>query len=699
MRGGLALLPAVAPAELLTKEEVSLYEQQSERWVERHAEELGVVDGPVGVNGRPEPLYDPARLSPAARERWLAGRKEAAEAARRKLEEAARAAADLTLSPRELERQTLELGEADRQVALARYRAIMPLLQAPEGERLKAAKQTAAAEGVAWRTLYRWLERFQGSYYEGRRGLEALADRARADRGQAKKLNDAARELIVALLTPDQRRGPLSMRQAHDEYEAERKLREALVGKIPDEFTARRLARWIDAEGRLSAEARLPRICRRTLQGWASQIPADFSELARMGPDAQDKRRLMVVSRDYASIAPLEVVVMDHRKLDVLCIVPGDGGRGARLDRPWMTAAMDMRTRRWLAWTVGSGANSDGIVSVIRQVVERFGRPQWMYWDNGQDFESKWLQALVEGMGMRVKHALPENARAKTIEPNFRRISTEERMLPEWLGHRPEIRPERIQQEARRWERGAADTIFRPLHEIAEIYQALLERLNERPLAGEGMLGQDQDGTWRPRTPLAVWSELAAGMTFEQVSQGDLLFLLRKPREATVRQGEISITYHGKAVRYRAEGDPLKLTKLEGKKVEVRYDPYDLRRVAVLVDGGLFWTMARTVDRRKFGEDDFQEDLAMRQRQARAVRERLAAVRTVGVVAPVDRLMGERRPPQPEPEVAKVTVALPEVRRAALAAGGGDATVRPVKVVRPDPGDGGGDDFDWRRMR
>ncbi|MBI1353240.1 MAG: DDE-type integrase/transposase/recombinase [Acidobacteria bacterium] len=703
-------LPAQVGAEAryLTKEEVAQFEQQSCRWVERHALELGVVAGPSGANGKPEPRYNPHLMSPAAQERYLAARKEADELARRKALEASRAAADLTLSPRELEGQTLELGsDADRQMALHRYRAIAPLLRAVDGERTAVAKETAAAEGVGWRTLYRWTERYLGKYYEGRRGLEALVDRARADRGRSKKLNDAARELIAALLTPNYEtdghgRGALSVRQAHDEYEAERRLREALVGRIPDQFTAVRLARWIDADGRLSEDGRLPRICRRTLQEWAQQIPASYMELARVGPDSHDKKTLYVVSRDYDHLDPLEVVVMDHRKLDVFCILPPENGKGGlTIGRPWMTAAMDMRTRRWLAWTVGAHANSAGIASVVRRVVETFGRPANFYWDNGQDFDSPWMEAVCRDLGSNVIHAIPENARAKIIEPNFKRIAVAEPQLQTYVGNRSDRRPERVTEEARKWQRAYdrgldRETIFRPMHEVAEVYDALLERLNETPCRGEGMLGRDEDGVYRQRTPMAIWSQTAANVTFEFLPDQQLQFLFMKSRQVTVRQAALSVQYLGKTVRYAAEGDPLRLTKLEQKPVEVRYDPHDLRRVAVFVDG-IFWCMCRTATRQKFGEEDFKQDIAIRQRQARRDRETLAAVRRIPVTPPVDRLLAERKEPRVEPEVKRVTVIQPEVGRAALAAAGGSAPLRPIRTVRPEP-EGGDDEFDWRLM-
>ena len=55
----------------------------------------------------------------------------------------------------------------------------------------------------------------------------------------------------------------------------------------------------------------------------------------------------------------MDYVVMDHRVLDIFCLVPVRGGW--KLARPWLTAAIDMRTRKWLAWGIFETPSSDAI--------------------------------------------------------------------------------------------------------------------------------------------------------------------------------------------------------------------------------------------------------------------------------------------------------------------------------------------------
>ncbi len=57
--------------------------------------------------------------------------------------------------------------------------------------------------------------------------------------------------------------------------------------------------------------------------------------------------------------------------------------------RPWVTAALDMRTRRRLSWVIVEKPNSQSIATVIKRLLLDHGRPEAFYWDNGQDFECK----------------------------------------------------------------------------------------------------------------------------------------------------------------------------------------------------------------------------------------------------------------------------------------------------------------------
>ena len=68
-------------------------------------------------------------------------------------------------------------------------------------------------------------------------------------------------------------------------------------------------------------------------------------------------------------------------------------GKGVwKLGRPWITAAIDMWTRKWLAWFIVETPSSDSIAAVLKRVFLDHGLPEYCYWDNGRDFRSEWLE-------------------------------------------------------------------------------------------------------------------------------------------------------------------------------------------------------------------------------------------------------------------------------------------------------------------
>ena len=168
-----------------------------------------------------------------------------------------------------------------------------------------------------------------------------------------------------------------------------------------------------------------------------ARIPELVKVMARRGEDAYRNHEL-ISFRDYSSIMPMDYVVMDHRVLDIFCLVR-DGGR-VEAD----AAVADGGDRHAHAEMAGMGDRRDAVERFDRGRTEaRVHRPrlaEGLYWDNGKDFRCEWLEGeagkarqsgKMDGSGeeldaacwstldMRVHHAIVYNARAKMIEPNF----------------------------------------------------------------------------------------------------------------------------------------------------------------------------------------------------------------------------------------------------------------------------------------
>ena len=135
---------------------------------------------------------------------------------------------------------------------------------------------------------------------------------------------------------------------------------------------------------------------------------------------------------------------MDHHQLDLFRMVPDK--KTWKLMRPWVTAATDMRTPKRLAWSIVDTPNSASIATVLKRVFLDYGRPRNFYWDNGQDFECDWLDGVLSSLEVRVTYSIVKRACSKMIEPTFQAMAAFERTTPWWVGHKPDARPERMEQ-------------------------------------------------------------------------------------------------------------------------------------------------------------------------------------------------------------------------------------------------------------
>jgi len=488
----------------------------------------------------------------------------------------------------------------------------------------------AEAHGKSARTVYRLLNRYQNI------GVTGLTSKLRADKGKPRALNTASVNLIIALALPRTGSyGELSNADIFRWHEDERQWREGHASKLLSEEDRNRLAGYVDAEGRLLPSGQLSKASYATFCRQVAKIPELVKLMGRRGQDAYRNAEL-ISFRDFESLQPLDYVVMDHRVLDIFCLVRD--GRGWKLARPWVTAAIDMRSRKWLGWCVVETLSSDSIAAVLKQVFVKHGLPKALLWDNGKDFRSTWLEGprektrtsqavdglpkqwtgVLETLDIRVHHAIVKNARAKLIEPNFGRVADFDRTLPEWCGHKPGARPERFDamvKDHEAWLGGKRDsTPFRTIEQIAALYNLVFEELNERPLCGEGMRKVTPTGMgWA--CPNEVWEIHIPRVARRTVPEDVLQLCFAKRRELKVTNGEVQVTFAGRQYHYRLAGSRVGLLGLNGRKVEIAYDPLDLERVAVYHENG-FIGLADCLALRHMGEEDFVSD----ERDRRATR-------------------------------------------------------------------------------
>lgn len=242
--------------------------------------------------------------------------------------------------------------------------------------------------GVSGRTVRRRIRRFQEI------GVAALSRRTRVDKGSSRALSPAGRDFILAAILPKPHSyGALSTRDIYRLYEGEAAWREAHIGCLLSGENRSKYARYVDVDGRLLESARMSPASYGTFVNFVNKIPQLVKTLGRQGNEAFHNQNL-VSYRELRSLQPLEFVVCDHRLLDVFALCPERGGW--RLARPWISVALDMRTRKFLSWIVVEVPSSDAIAAVLKKVFLSYGLPKELYWDNGKDYRCVWFEGRQE---------------------------------------------------------------------------------------------------------------------------------------------------------------------------------------------------------------------------------------------------------------------------------------------------------------
>jgi putative transposase len=188
----------------------------------------------------------------------------------------------------------------------------------------------------------------------------ALADRLRSDKGKSRffKQYPAAAEFVAEQTL---QRGPLHRARAR---RAEARVA-ALYnhGSQPPSYT--------------------------TVRVYLKSLPRAVRTLAKEGEKAFNNKLRPFVIRDYRKLAVNEIWVSDHMRHDVFVRndldLPGSTP-DARL-RLWLTAFMDVRSRKIVGMSWCVNPSSESISSALRVAVAQFGVPREVLIDNGEDYK------------------------------------------------------------------------------------------------------------------------------------------------------------------------------------------------------------------------------------------------------------------------------------------------------------------------
>jgi putative transposase len=285
------------------------------------------------------------------------------------------------------------LSEASRAEAHRRWLVLRPHLE--DGVPLA---RVAAQCGIPYRTLQRWLSRYQEA------GLAGLARAVRADRGRS-RFPEPLRLLAEGLAL----RAPApSAAHVHRQVAA---VAEREGWPVPSYSSVCAVIRGID-----------PAL--RTLAVEGARRYAEVFELVHRREAARSN----------------EIWQADHTQLDLWVVTPQ--GTSAR---PWLTVIEDDHSRAIAGYAVSLAAPSALQTALaLRQAIWRKAEPGWhvcgipavLYTDHGSDFTSRHIEQAAAGLGIRLVFSLPGRPRGRgKIERYMDTIN--QMCLPALPGHAP----------------------------------------------------------------------------------------------------------------------------------------------------------------------------------------------------------------------------------------------------------------------
>ncbi|MBQ7567189.1 transposase [bacterium] len=224
-------------------------------------------------------------------------------------------------------------------------------------------------------------------------------------------------------------------------------------------------AAWLVARGYYTEhyEGQMP-----SLSAFEYRLQRDIKEqdlyYARNGASAYNRKFGYYIKRDLSKLTAGECAVGDHMQFDLMVEMP-DG----KVVRPWLTAWVDMKSRKFLGWYAHPEApNSDHIFQSFYHMASKFGLPKELYLDNGKDYRCKdfaggrrtvkveydrerIVSSLTADLGIEVNFALPYNAQAKVIERRFKdHHNYFERLLVGYTGTNTAKRPEALKKQLKK---------------------------------------------------------------------------------------------------------------------------------------------------------------------------------------------------------------------------------------------------------
>lgn len=453
----------------------------------------------------------------------------------------------------------------------------------------------AKANGVSERTIWNWFEMIEGVRLDDR--LPYLAPRHRARRNTTPKAQCSLDwwEVLKADYLRKEKRVSFS-----SAYRRSLRIAEANGWSVLPERTARR---------------RLDELVPRVSQIFARE---GVSGLERCYPPQV---------RDRTDMVAMEGINADTHRIDVF--VEWEDGT---VDRPQIVAYQDIYSGKILSFRVDHTPNKVAVMAAFGDMIEEYGIPQRILFDNGREFANKWMTGGTETrfrfkvreddplgvlpmMGIEINWARPYSGRSKPIERAFRDFSLDIALDPRfagaYTGNLPTEKPENYRSRAV------------PISEFLKVLEEGVAEHNARPgRRSPTCMGRSFDETFAE-------SYANAPVRKATDEQRRLWLMGQETRKLDANSGRFRLYENVYWSDWMAE--------VAGKQVVIRFDPEDLHVGAYVYDlDGTFLGFAACQQKAGFfsaaaGKDEARKVAAFRRKHKQMLEaERTLSARDVG---------------------------------------------------------------------
>src|ERR1039457_4464132 len=445
---------------------------------------------------------------------------------------------------------------------------------------------------VSPRTLWNWYAQYRKLGYAG------LVDRVRSDKGKSRFLK--AHPAVRAYLENKYLGERLSIRLVYQALL--RDLRNLELGCTrPPSYSA--------------------------VRSYLQQLPRPLLILSREGERQFQERCEPYPLTDFESLVPNQIWVSDHGQHDVW--VRNDLFSGVSTNaavRPWLTAMIDMRSRKIVGTALSATPSSHTISSALRVGIESFGIPQILYVDNGKDYEkvgridfSPECSGVLVRLGIEGQYCLPRHPQSKLIESWFGTVRKRfDCLWPSYCGAGPKDRPEQCAaalKEHQAFLKGKRKNSPLPLASefVATARQWIAEYNSQHPHGGRAMRG---------RTPDEVFNELLLPGQKKLIEGPEVLYALFWDRQRRKVSEGGCVQLYGE--RYEpADGESMAKLFLEIERdVLVACDPANLGEAIALDLDGRFLGRLRAqklITRGPVSHEDIRASMRIRRTARKAI--------------------------------------------------------------------------------